>query len=144
MKIPIDWKRLPEEIVTKRFPYRLKPQEIYGSLKPDRMITLNLLEKQLHEKQIHPAIMEIQKLIGHIYPKSIHEAVREMRTAEGTAGWFSFITGGAKGDHCHCMFVLSIYERMLFGGYHFPMERMKAEREIFLKTVMSMRSNESI
>lgn len=138
MELPQGWSRLQDEAVAEKFPYRKRPQEVYAAPEADRMITLNLLEKPLQEKQVYPAIWEMQRIISHLYPESIRETARLIKSRESTAGYFLFITGGIDHDTCHAMFLLPIHEKMMMGGFHFPAGQMKESKEVFQGILRSM------
>lgn len=140
MELPEGWGRLPEELAAVRFPYRNKPQEIYAAPEADRLLTLNLLEKPLQERQVKPAIWEMQRLISHLYPESVREMARILRVGAGTAGYFLFVTGGIDHDTGHAMFILPVRERMLLGGFHFPMERRGEGRAVFLEILKGIQT----
>lgn len=144
LHIPKHWKSPAEERVSKRFPYYQKPQEVFMSPEGSQIFTVNLLDKPLKEKEIYSAIWEIQRLINWIYPESIQDSSIRMKTKIGTAGWFSFLTGGIEGDLFHMMFVMSIQEKMLFGSYHFSEEEKREERKIFKKIVEALREGEEM
>lgn len=141
LMLPEDWKSPSEELTKKKFPYQQKPQEIFVNPEESRILTLNMLEKPLHEKQVYPAILEIQRMINHIYPESIRERARILKTGAGIIGWFSFVTGGLKSDDCHSMFVIPVDGRMMFGSYHFPIEELEEERTFFLNIMKSIEIN---
>ena len=69
IKIPKDWKRPENEVINRKFPYNSKPQEIFSDLYETKVITLNLLAKQLQESQVYPSIKEIERFINSIYPE---------------------------------------------------------------------------
>lgn len=135
IKIPKDWKRPENEVINRKFPYNSKPQEIFSDLYETKVITLNLLAKQLQEAQVYPAIKEIQRLINRIYPESIRKEAGLFKVNAGMAGWFIFITGGMVYDMAHCMFILPVNERMMLGSYHFPLKKI-AEEEIILLDIL--------
>lgn len=139
VKLPEDWIRPSSETVAIKFPYRQKPQEIFANPDTYHIITLNILEKALQERQIYPAILEIQKLISHMYPESVRESTRLFRTESGIAGYFSFITGGLECDSCHYMFVLPIRGKMMLGSSHFPEYQVKEEKLIFFEVLKSIK-----
>ena len=144
LKMPEDWNRPTNDIVEKIFPYRQKPQEIYASQDTDHIITLNILDKELQEKQIYPAIFEIKRLIGHMYPESIKEAPTLIRTEAGKAGYFSYITGGIKSDYYHYMFVLPIRGKLMVGSSHFPKNHFKKERLLLFDILKSIKPNDNV
>lgn len=142
IKIPKNWKRPTKEVVIKKFPYREKPQEIFISPEGKRILTYNLLERQLQGKQVYPAILGLQRMISRIYPESVVEQAKVLRTTAGSVGSCSFLTGGMNGDGYHYMFVLPVYERMMLGSYHFPAEWLSEERLLFLNIVRSIEIKE--
>lgn len=95
LKLPEGWQRAPDEVTEKKFPYRQRPQEVFSAPDISRLLTLNILEKQMPEKQVFSAILAIQRAIGHLYPGSIREAAQAVRADMGMAGYFSFVTGGS-------------------------------------------------
>lgn len=139
--LPDDWIRPSEETVAKKFPYRQKPQEIFASLDTHCILTFNLLEKPLQEKQVYPAILEIQRVIGHIYPESVLESSTLFQAKTGKAGYFSFITGGMECNNCHYMFVLPIDGKMMLGSYHFPESQTREESPVFFEVLNSIRES---
>ncbi|MDE6925471.1 MAG: hypothetical protein K2O97_07540 [Acetatifactor sp.] len=141
IELPRSWSRLPDEAAAEKFPYRAKPQEVYGDPEADRLLTLNLLEKPLQEKQVYPAICEMQRLISHLYPESIRDTARLIKSGESTAGYFLFITGGIDHDTCHAMFLRPIHERMMMGGYHFPTGQTIENKAAFLGILKSVHTD---
>lgn len=143
VRLPYNWERPSDETITKKFPYHTKPQEIYADAEENRLITFSLLGKPLSEVQVYPAIREIQRLINHVYPESIHKVARKCKVADGSAGWFTFITGGIKEDTGHFMFVLPVNESMLLGSYHASAKLISEETSLFLKILknIKIRSN---
>lgn len=133
IRVPVNWKQPSEKRMVKKFSYGARPQEIYGDFEEGAVLTLNLFDRVLSEEQVYPAIREIQRLIGHLYPESVKVTAREIRTDAGKAGWFAFVTGGIKADTIHYMFVMPADEKMLFGSYHSPQERECEDRRIFLE-----------
>ncbi len=138
LKLPQGWKKPREEVITKRFPYSSKPQEIFTDLDERKIITFNLLDKQLHDEQIYPAIREIQRLISRLYPESIRKEARLFKVNAGISGGFTFITGGMKYDTVHCMFILPVNEKMMLGSYHFPLEKIVEDEIILLDILKSI------
>lgn len=144
MKLPEDWDRPSGETIATKFPYGKKPQEIFANPDTYHIITLNILEKSLQENQIYLAILEIQRLISHMYPESIRESAKLYSTESGIAGYFSFITGGLECDSCHYMFVLPIKGKMMLGSSHFPEQQTKEERLIFFEVLKSIKASGDI
>lgn len=144
IKLPEDWDRLSSETAAIKFPYSQKPQEIFANPDTYHIITLNILGKALQERQTYPAILEIQRLISHMYPESIREFSRLFRTESGKAGCFSFITGGLECDSCHYMFVLPIRGKMMLGSSHFPEHQIEEERQIFFEALKSIKAGGDI
>lgn len=138
LKLPEDWKRPEDKVIAKKFPYNSKPQEIFADLHERKIITFNLLNKQLRETQVYPAIREIQRLISHLYPESIRKTARQFKVNAGIAGRFLFVTGGMEYDTAHCMFILPVNERMMLGSYHFPLENMKEDEGVLLEILKSI------
>lgn len=138
LKLPEGWKRPENEVITKKFPYNSKPQEIFADLYVSKIITFNLLDKQLQDEQVYLAIKEIQRLINHLYPESIRKAARLLKVDAGISGRFIFATGGMKYDTAHCMFILPVNERMMLGSYHFPLENMKENEDALLEILKSI------
>ncbi len=130
LKLPKDWKKPEKEVIAKKFPYNSKPQEIYMDLDGRKMITFNLLENQLRETQVYPAIREMERLINHLYPESIRKTARLFKVNAGVSGRFLFITGGMEYDTAHCMFILPVNEKMMLGSYHFPLENREEEEGV--------------
>ena len=143
VRLPYNWERPSDETITKKFPYHAKPQEIYTDLEESRLITFSLLSKPLNDAQVYPAIREIQRLINHVYPESIYKAARKCKADDGSAGWFTFITGGIKEDTSHFMFVLPVNESMMLGSYHAPAKLISEDTSLFLKILkgIKIRSN---
>ena len=139
LKLPKDWKKPEKEVIAKKFPYNSKPQEIYMDLDGRKMITFNLLEKQLRETQVYPAIREMERLINHLYPESIRKTARLFKVNAGVSGRFLFITGGMEYDTAHCMFILPVNEKMMLGSYHFPEENIKEDEGVLLEILKSIR-----
>lgn len=142
LKMPEDWDIPSYDILEKIFPYRLKPQEVYVDQEAAYIFTLNILEKELQEKQIYPAISEIKRLIGHMYPESIREMPTLIGTKIGKAGYFSYITGGIKNNNGHCMFVLSIMKKMMVGSFHFPEKNFNKDRLLLINILKSIKVND--
>lgn len=138
LKIAEEFAKASERKLSEKFPYDQKPQEAYMDKDGKRILTFNLLEKRLEEKQVYTAIREIQRLISHVYPESIQKQAGCIKIVAGEAGWFSFITGGISEDQSHIMFILPVSERMMLGTYHFPMKEEREERKIFLKMLKSI------
>lgn len=139
MKIPTDWEKPSEKWIGGKFPYNQKPQEILTDPMGEQILTYNLLEEQLQEEQVKPAILEIQKNISHVYPDSIREQAKVTKTASGNAGYFSFVTGGIEGDNGHYIFLLPVCGDMMLGSYHFPAGQMQEARRLFGKISGSIR-----
>lgn len=144
LKIPKNWEKPSETLAARRFPYRLKPQEIFVSPEQSSILTFNLLEKQLLDKQVYAAVTEIQKMINRIFPESIREQSSIMKTKMETIGWFSFVTGGTRSDNCHHMFTMSVNNRMMIGSYHFALECIREERALFLNILKTIEINKGI
>ena len=138
--VPSDWTRASDEITARKFPYSIKPQEIYTNPEADRIFTLSMLDRQLQENQVYSAIREMQRLISHIYPESIRKSARGLRTCAGVAGWFSFGTGGLEGDILHYMFILPLNDQMMFGSFHFPEETIEEDDEVFFNALKNIRT----
>ena len=136
--LPQGWERPADEILKKKFPYNTTPQEVFADAQADRIITLNILDKQLQDKQVYPAIREMQRVIGRVYPESIKEQARSLKTEAGTVGYFSFITGGVKVDAYHNMFILPVDEKMLLGSFHLPTGQMHEGKKLLLKMINSI------
>lgn len=141
LMLPDDWIRPSDEIIAKKFPYRQKPQEIFVSLDAHCILTLNLLEKTLQEKQVYPAILEIQRVIGHIYPESVMEPSTLFQAKAGKVGYFLFMTGGMEYNNFHYMFVLPIDGNMMMGSYHFPESQTREESLVFFDALNSIRKS---
>lgn len=160
MKIPTGWERPSEEWIEKRFPYSQKPQEIFTDTVPTgqgfteqdsmgrimeekteggRILTCNLLEEQLQKKQIWDAVSDIQKNIDHVYPGSIRDRAKTIKTMAGVTGYFSFVTGGIRQESCHYMFLLPVGDSMVLGSYHFPAEWGQEEKKLFVDIIKSMK-----
>lgn len=142
--LPTGWTRLSDEMTTKKFPYHSKPQEIFADDGVSRIITFNILEKQLQNQQVYLAIHEIQTVIVHMYPESVKEPAQKKSTEIGDAAFFSYVTGGIKEDNGHIMFIVSVQEKMMLGGYHFPAAQLNDERETFLEILQSIQVKEDI
>ncbi len=78
LMLPSGWTRPSDEVTEKKFPYHSKPQEIFADDSISRLMTFNMLEKQLQNQQVYPAIREIQKVIVHMYPESVREPARKI------------------------------------------------------------------
>lgn len=141
--LPGDVEMASEEKVIKKFPYDDKPQETYMNYNGEKIITFNLLDKQLSDIQVNPAIREIQRMIGHIYPESIHRQAVCIRIDAGKLGWFSFVTGGLSKDHIHILFILSVLDSMMVGSFHFPTDCEQEGIEEFYKMVKSIKVNQN-
>lgn len=137
IQLPGGFEAVTGKEVEKKFPYGQGPQEIYMDHTGEKIITFNLLDKALEEKQVYSAVREIQVLIGHLYPESIRQQAGCIRAKEETAGWFSFATGGLTEDCIHILFVLSLEGKMMFGSYHFPAGDEAEERKTFQKIIRS-------
>lgn len=140
IQLPWGWGRMPDETVAVKFPYRKHPQDVYADLEAGRMLTLNLLEKPLQEKQVYPAIWEMQRILSHLYPESIRETARLIKSGEGAAGYFLFTTGGIDHDTCHAMFLLPVHGRMLMGGFHFPEGQNGESKAVFHRILGSIQT----
>lgn len=144
IKLPENFERPSKEIVEKWFPYPQKPQEIFADPNAYSIFTLNILGKALEEKQVYSAILEIQRLISHMYPESVEESSQLFITESGKAGYFSFTTGGLDGDKNHYMFVLPVRKKMLLGSFHFLKDVAQREKLIFFEAMKSIKANENI
>lgn len=131
LKIPEELEKPSEKEAAEHFLHGQRPQEIWMDKYGSRILTFNLLELSLQEKQVSSAVREIQKMIGRLYPESIRESAQNLEAGGVTAGWFSFLTGGIREDQCHIMFVMPVNERMMFGSYHFPAGQKKEEQHVF-------------
>lgn len=140
LAVPNDWTRASDEITGRKFPYSIKPQEIYTNPGADRIFTLSMLDKPLRENQVYSAIREIQRLINHMYPESILKSARGLRIEAGVSGWFSFATGGLDGDTGHYMFILPLDNKMILGSFHCPIEIMEKDDSFFLNILKSIRA----
>ena len=138
LKLPKEWKRPEDEVIAKKFPYNSKPQEIFADCQERKIITFNLLDKQLVDEQVYPAIKEMQRLINRLYPESIRKEARLFKVDAGMSGRFTFITGGMEYDTAHCMFILPVNERMMFGSYHFPLEEIAEEEAVLIDILRSI------
>ena len=127
-----------EEAAARKFPYDLPPQEIYMDDAGKRILTFNLLEKSLDKNQVYSAVREMQRMIGHIYPESIHDHARGIHVRGRIVGWFSFVTGGVEEDSIHIMFVTPLQNKMMLGSYHFPSQNEAEESENFRKLIRSI------
>ncbi|MDD6626880.1 MAG: hypothetical protein PUF03_01355 [Lachnospiraceae bacterium] len=128
LEIPQEFMKPSVGEVEKIFPYDLKPQKIWMASEGQKILTFNLLEKQLQEEQVEDAIGAIGRFVHRAYPESIQESARRFKTEAGIIGWFSFLTGGIKDDHYHIMFIMSVNGRMMLGSYHFPVAQTEQER----------------
>ena len=143
LKIPADWEEIAPsgERAGRIFPYGKLPQEIWGEGNLERIFTINFLKKQLGEKQVYPAIRQMQLLVSNIYPESIESQARKIKTEAGMAGVFSFITGGLREDNGHCMFILSVQGSMALGTYQFPAGRISEEKQMLRRMIKAMRAD---
>lgn len=139
LKLPKEWRKPTKKEAYQCFPYDLKPQEIFVCQEKGKIVTINLLEKQLKKEQVYPAISEMQRTILHVYPESVQQSAKKIVTKAGTAGWFSFETGGLKHDNYHIMFILSVLEKMVMGSYHFPKKDVKNEIKFFLQLLRGIK-----
>lgn len=138
LRIPEEYRKPSDEVAAVKFPISPRPQEIYINPKGNKILTFNLLDKPLQEQQVYPAILEMQRVISHVYPESIRAQAKEINTDAGTIGWFAFVTGGIKEDSMHCMFILPLDDNMMLGSYHFPAEQMEENRKIFMQMLRSI------
>lgn len=139
LKLPENYMKPSDEVLTVKFPVSPRPQEIYINPEGNRIITFNLLDKPLQEMQVYPAIKEMQRLISHAYPESIRLWAKELKADAGIIGWFAFVKGGIKEDSMHCMFILPVNDNMMLGSYHFPAEGMEEDRRVFVEILKSIR-----
>ena len=144
LMLPAGWTRPSDEVTEKKFPYHSKPQEIFADDRISRIITFNILEKQLQNRQVYPAIREIQTVIVHMYPESVREPARKIVSGIGGAAYFSYITSGVKEDNGHIMFVIPVHEKMMLGSYHFPAAQLDGERQVFFEILQSIQVKEDI
>ena len=138
ISLPEEWTKMPDEMAEQKFPYLSKPQEMYVNENTDSIITFNLLEKELKEDEVHAAISEIQRMIGHMYPESINKSSTVLRVEAGMAGWFSYVTGSVEQDNVHIMFIMSCNGKMLLGGYHFPDGQQKTGTIFFFQVLKKL------
>lgn len=138
VRIPGELVIPPEVAVKKKFPYDRRPQEIYMDSEGKRILTFSMPGKSLGEKQVHGAVREIQRMMGHLYPESIWQQAAVMKAEGGAAGWFSFVTGGLEEDCFHILFLMSLAGKMLLGSYHFPAQNVKEENEKGRKLIKSI------
>lgn len=125
--------------ISEKFPYAIKPQEVYMDKTGQKIVTLNLLENTIKENQVNIAIKEIQRTIRKIYPESIYHTVKCIKITEGTVGWFSFLSGGIMEEQLHFIFILPLKNRMMLGSYHFPSKYVLEETEFFIEMIRSIR-----
>lgn len=142
--LPVGFDRAADEVIAEKFPYDLKPQEVYQDITGRKIITFNFLEKRLEENQIDGAIREIQRMIGHIYPESIKEQAKSFRTKDVKIGYFSFVTGGLIYDQVHMLFICSFFGNMIFGSYHFPEQYEWEEKVVLLQVVRGIRIKQNV
>lgn len=135
VKIPGDYRKPAEEVMTAKFPSGIRPQEVYSNPEGSKVLTFNLWDKPLQEQQEYPKIETVHKLFGHMYPESTKVKPEEIKTEAGNIEWFAF----AEGTSIHCMFTLPIEESMLFGSYHFPVEEMETDKTLFVEILKSIR-----
>lgn len=88
MEIQTEFDRQTDETKARKFPYVLKPQEVYADVSEKKIITLNLLENRLEDRQILIAIREIQRIIRQLYPESIYHRARCYKIMEETVSSF--------------------------------------------------------
>ena len=62
--------------ISEKFPYAIKPQEVYMDQTGQKVVTLNLLENTIKENQVNIATKEIQRTIRQIYPESIYHTAK--------------------------------------------------------------------
>lgn len=139
MEIQTELDRQTDEIKARKFPYVLKPQEVYADVSEKKIITLNLLENRLEDRQILTAIREIQRIIRQLYPESIYHRARCYKIMEGNVGWFSFVSNNLEEKYVHIMFVVPVDGRMMFGSYHFPSQSVQEETSNFIEMLKSIR-----
>ena len=135
VKIPGDYRKPAEEVMTAKFPSGIRPQEVYSNPEGSKVLTFNLWDKPLQEQQEYPKIETVHKLFGHMYPESTKVKPEEIKTEAGNIEWFAF----AEGTSIHCMFTLPIEESMLFGSYHFPVAEMETDKTLFVEILKSIR-----
>lgn len=138
LRIPEDYRKPSNEVAAVKFPITPRPQEIYINPEGNKILTFNLLDKPLQEQQVYPAVLEMQRVISHVYPESVRARAKEIKTDAGTMGWFAFVTGGIKEDSMHCMFIMPLDDNMMLGSYHFPEEQMEENRKMFMQMLRSI------
>lgn len=144
IRLPEDWERPAEEVLAEKFPYNTRPQEIFADSRADTIFTLSRLEKQLQEKQVYPAVREIQRVVSRIYPESIKDQAQTIKSKTGMSGFFSFLTGGFAEDTCHFMFIIpDADEKMLLGSLHLPAGKMRYGKELLVKVINSIQEEDT-
>ena len=144
IRLPEGWETPAEAVLAEKFPCSTRPQEIFADSQSDRIFTMSRMEKQLQERQVYPAAREIQRVVSRIYPESIEERAQIIKTKAGTAGFFSFLTGGIAEDTCHFMFILpDADEKMLLGSLHLPAGQMHYGRELLVKVIRSIQDEDA-
>jgi len=83
-------------------------------------------------------------VVSRIYPESIEERAQTIKTKAGTAGFFSFLTGGIAEDTCHFMFILpDADEKMLLGSLHLPAGQMHYGKKLLVKVIRSIQEEDT-
>ena len=116
IQLPEGFEVPSNDVVERTFPYGQKPQEIYADSTGEKIITFNVLQNVLEEKQVYIAIREVQRMIGHLYPESIRRCARCI----------------------HILFILPMNGKMMLGSYHFPEGDEAEETEVFLKIIRNI------
>ena len=144
MGMPEGWERPAETVLSERFPGSTGPEEIFADSGADRMLTLSRLGKHLQERQVYPAVREIQRVVSRVYPESVRDQAQTITVQTGSAGFFSFLTGGMAGDVCHFLFILpDAEERMLLGGLHLPAGELRSGKELLVKIIRSIKEEDT-
>ena len=144
MGMPEGWERPAETVLSERFPGSTGPEEIFADSGADRMLTLSRLGKHLQERQVYPAVREIQRVVSRVYPESVRDQAQTITVQTGSAGFFSFLTGGIAGDTCHFVFILpDADEKMLLGGLHLPAGELRSGKGMLAEIIRSIQEEDT-
>ena len=83
-------------------------------------------------------------MVSRVYPESVRDQAQTITVQTGSAGFFSFLTGGMAGDVCHFLFILpDAEERMLLGGLHLPAGELRSGKELLVKIIRSIQEEDT-
>lgn len=144
IRLPEGWGTPAEAVLAEKFPCSTRPQEIFADSQADRIFTISRMEKQLQERQVYPAVREIQRVVSRVYPESVRDQAQTVKTETGSAGFFSFLTGGIAGDTCHFVFILpDADEKMLLGGLHLPAGELRSGKGLLAGIIRSIQEEDT-